>query len=189
MELLCAIITIGGAGLAAAESATKLYRAVEDAKMFEHNIQRIAREFRTFGQVIRYIKLTITTVMQKSPKLRLAQWINKEGLAEDLEYLSEDLTKAIETFTDRFRRAAKQGPLSFGKKLVWAFFHGDDGDKLVPRLHLLSHYFFVVLFGLQTEALLASPSKDSDEIKEELYVYSKLLLTPSSQHVPQGIIG
>lgn len=180
-SLLCTIITIGSAGIAAAQSAEKLYRAVEDARMFEDIIVRVATDFETFAQTIEMTKLSLTATTKKYPKLQMAEWFNTNGLAKNLESMSKDIKLEIKAFTARYRRAAKQGLLSFTKKVTWAFFHREDGQKLYPRMQLLNTFFMTVLSNLRHEVLLASPSRDSPEVKEELYVSLHLLLVASCQ--------
>jgi hypothetical protein len=167
-SLICTAITIGGAGIAAGRNAKTLCRAVRDVKMFEDVINRIAGEFETFEGAIRMTKFSLMATTQKFPKLQIAKWVNEEGLARRLESMSQDIIKEMKAFTVRFNRARKQGLLAFAKKLLWAFFHREDGEKLYPRMQLLSNYFITVLQGVQLEVLLISPAADSPEIREQL---------------------
>ncbi|OIW29434.1 hypothetical protein CONLIGDRAFT_669301 [Coniochaeta ligniaria NRRL 30616] len=167
VSLVTAVITIGGVGITAARFAEIIYLAINDARMFDEDIDRIALGFRTFAGVIQMTERSLKRVSQDHSTSTVVDWIMKKGIAKNLVAVSHDIDSHILLYTDRFERVAqRRGLLALGRKLWWSRVHKADIDKLHPRMESLKTSLSLVYDAIKVEILLAL--KDSPEVRAEI---------------------
>lgn len=168
ISLVTAVITIGGVGLTAGKLAVILYHAVEDARMFDEDIGRIALAFLIFADDIELTERSLKRVCQSPSTSTVAGWIMKKGVAKNLMSVSRDIESHIQKITHRFERVSeKQGLVALVRKVWWSHIHKPDIDKLHPRMESLKSSLSLVYNALHLEVLMAR--EETPEIKAEMY--------------------
>jgi hypothetical protein len=171
VTLVTAVITIGGVGFTAAKFSIALYRAIDDARMFDEDIKRIALNFGSFADVIHITERSLKRVCQQHSTSTVVGWIMEKGLANNLVAVSRDIGGQIEKMTERFERVSQRhGLLSLWRKLCWSQFHKLEIHELHPQMESLKTSLSLVYDALKLEILMAM--KDTPEIREEMYVQS-----------------
>lgn len=167
VSLVTAVITIGGVSVTAARFADIIYRSINDARMFDQDIDGIALGFKSFADVIQMTERSLKRVCQTYSTLTVVDWIVKKGLATNLVHVSRDINGQIQSVTDRFERVSRRrGLLAFGRKFWWSRFHKADIDKLHPRMESLKTSLSLVYDAIHLEILMTL--KDSPEVRAEM---------------------
>lgn len=169
MELATAVITICGVGVTAGKFATLMYIAINDARMFDEDIDRMALSFQSFADVIHMTENSLKRVCQRQSTSTVVGWIMKKGVARNLVAVSRNIDGQIEKVTDRFSQVSKKrGVSGLGHKLWWSRVHKPEIEKLHPQMESLKTSLSLVYDALHLEVLMASTV--TPEIDAEMYV-------------------